>query len=407
MPHFAYKAVTPTGEVIEGRMEAANKAGVIARLEDQGHLPVTAEEVSAKAGGAARPARRGLFRRGVTRAQLATLTRELARLTGAGVPLEKSPDIAVGVAETPAVERLTRQVLEGIRGGGAMADVLEAVGPPFDRVYVNMIRAGEVGGTLEVVLGRLAEHMARMRQLQANVASALIYPAILLAVSLLSLVMLLVFVVPQFETLFADAGAALPLPTQIVVAVAHAVRDDWWVPLVALLAALVIGPRLYRVEKVRLAWDGLVLGLPLIGGIVRRIEVARFCRTLGALVTNGVPLLRALTVVRESMGNAVMARAVGAVADSLKVGQGLAQPLLQAKEFPKLAAHMVRVGEETGNLDVMLHDVAAIYDEEVEQSLKKLLALLEPFLILTLGVMMGGIIISILVAILGVNELAF
>lgn len=404
MTVFRYRAMTAAGEVLEGRMEAASEAAVIARLKDQDYLPIEAEKVHEAAAGPRR--RRGLWRRQVNAEELTLVTRELARLVKANVALERSLEILVAVAESPAVEALLGRVLEAIRGGATLADSLEAEGAPFGRLYVSMVRAGEAGGSLDVVLSRLSEYMIRARELRASISSAMVYPAILLVISLLSLVVLLIFVVPQFEGLFRDAGSLLPLPTRVVLAAAAWFQSYWWVPLAILVAGVFVLPRFLRLEGPRRAWDRMVLSLPRAGDLVRKIEVARFCRTLGTLLGNGVVLLSALAVVRDTLENTVLSASLGSITESLEAGEGLARPLGEAGVFPELAVHMIEVGEESGSLDVMLTDVADIYDTEVEQSLKKMLAIFEPLLILTMGILIGGIIVSILVAILSVNELA-
>jgi general secretion pathway protein F len=218
--------------------------------------------------------------------------------------------------------------------------------------------------------------------------------------------LLLTLVVPQFEELFAGAHATLPTPTRIVIGVAEWMREFWWLPLLVALLIAAAAPRLYRYAPVRRAWDGTVLNLPLLGGAVRKIEVARFCRTLSTLLINGVPLLTALTLVRETIGSAPIATALNEVGERLKSGEGLAGPLSDASVFPAMAVHMIRVGEETGRLGPVLSDVADIFDVEVAQTLKRLLALMEPLLILFLGALIGGIIVSILIAVVGINELA-
>lgn len=424
MTAFRYRALNGAGEVVEGRMEAASREAVNARLEDQGQMLIRAEEVAddgpmsgpmsalMNVGGsrqpaAAAPARKPFWRRGISEDQLGTLTQEMARLVAAGIPLERVFEIMIGVAENPHVGRVLQRILEGLRAGRSLAAVLEECGPPFSRMYVNLIHAGEVGGSLDVVLTRLAEHMARARQLRASIVSALIYPIILLTVAVGALMLLLVFVVPQFETLFADAGATLPAATQTVIAAARLAEEYWWTPLAAFLAAALLGPPLYAMPWFRRLWDALMLRLPLLGSVVRKLEVARFSRVLSVLLVNGVPLLSALQVVKESVGNSRLAAALERAMTRLKAGEGLARPLAEQGAFPPLAVHMIRVGEETGRLDVMLLDVAQVFDDDVAESLKKMLALLEPVLILTLGVMMGGIIVSILLAILSVNDLAF
>jgi general secretion pathway protein F len=277
----------------------------------------------------------------------------------------------------------------------------------FSRFYLNMIRAGEAGGALEVVLKRLTEFLERSQALRETVTSALIYPMILLTVSALSVIILLTFVVPQFQRLFADAGKALPLATQIVIAVGDGFRHYWWVGALLMVLAVVTLRRQFSQPESRARWDRWLLRLPLVGDLIAKVETARLSRTLGTLLGNGVSLLNALAIVRETLSNQVMATALGEVAEHVKAGRGLAEPLQDAESFPKLAVQMIRVGEETGQLQEMLIQIADTYDGEVQTAVKRLLTLLEPAMILGLGVIIAGIIMSILVAILSLNELAF
>ncbi len=403
MTVYRYKAIASGGEVLEGQMEAASEDAVIARLSDLGHFPVRAERL-----GTASPAGRTRisFRRRMSRGELAIATRELSRLLAAGITLERSLQILGSISQAPPVEACLARLLERLRGGQSFADAVEAEGAPFDRVYVNIVRAGEAGAALPDVLARLSDYMARSREMQAQVVSAMIYPALLLGVAALSLMLLLTLVVPQFEQLFASAHATLPAPTRVVIGVARWTRDWWFVPLIVLLCILVLAPRLYRVPVLRRAWDAMLLALPVVGPAIRKIETARFCRTLASLLANDVPLLAALTVVRETVNNAVIAAALGEVAERLRSGEGIARPLAELRVLPDMAVHMIGVGEETARLDSMLADVGDIFDAEVAQTLKRLLALVEPILILSLGTLIGGIIVSILLAVLEVNKLA-
>jgi general secretion pathway protein F len=249
--------------------------------------------------------------------------------------------------------------------------------------------------------------MERSKALKNAVTSALIYPAILVGVSGLSVIILLTFVVPQFQQLFEDAGKALPLATQIVIAAGELLQNYWWALLIGLLAVLLFMRHQLQIPERRYWWDGWLLRLPLAGDLIAKLEMARLSRTLSALLLNGVPLLSALEIVKDTLSNGVMAESLGDVADALRQGHGMADPLLETGLFPKMAVQMIKVGEETGQLEDMLGQVAETYDLEVESTIKRLLALMEPVLILGLGVIIAGIIMSILVAILSVNELAF
>ena len=406
MPRYRYEAVDASGEVVRDELDAATLDAAIVRLRDQGLLPLAVNEAKSGflRGGFGQP----LFskRRALSRKTIALLTQQLASLLHAGMPLDRALTILIGVTEDEQAKPVLERVQEKVRGGSSLADALEVQGV-FSRFYLNMVRAGEAGGALDVVLKRLTEFLERSQALRETVTSALIYPIILLSVSALSVIILLTFVVPQFQRLFADAGKALPLATQIVIAVGDGFRYYWWVGaiLVVLLSA-VVRRQLGQPES-RARWDDRFLRLPLFGDLIAKVETARLSRTLGTLLGNGVSMLSALTIVRETLSNQVLAGALGEVAEHVKTGRGLADPLLEAGRFPKLAVQMIRVGEETGQLQEMLLQVADTYDGEVQTAVKRMLTLLEPALILGLGVIIAGIIMSILVAILSLNDLAF
>ena len=406
MPRYRYEAVDAAGETLRDELEAISPEAAIERLRDQGLLPLSVAE--AKGGWPGVRLGQPWFsqRRTLSRKAIMLLTQQLSNLLNAGMPLDRALTILISVTDDEPSKALVERVQEKVRGGANLADALEAQGA-FSRFYLNMIRAGETGGALEVVLKRLTEFLERSQALRETVSSALIYPLILLSVSALSVIILLAFVVPQFERLFADAGKALPLATQIVIAAGDGFRYYWWVGviLIGLLTAM-MRQQLSQTES-RLRWDRWFLRLPLFGDLIAKVETARLTRTLGTLLGNGVSLLNALTIVRETLTNRVLAGALGDVAEQVKSGRGLADPLSESGDFPKLAVQMVRVGEETGQLQEMLLQVADTYDGEVQTAVKRLLTLLEPALILGLGVVIAAIIMSILVAILSLNDLAF
>jgi general secretion pathway protein F len=406
MPRYRYEAVDNAGEVLRDEIEAPTPEAAVERLRDQGLLPLSVNE--AKGGFLRGSLGQPWFsqRRALSRKSVTLLTQQLANLLHAGMPLDRALTILISVSEDEQTQTLLERVQEKVRGGSSLADALEAQGA-FSRFYLNMIRAGEAGGALEVVLKRLTEFLERSQALRETVTSALIYPIILLSVSALSVIILLTFVVPQFQQLFADAGKALPLATQIVIAVGDGFRHYWWVGAM-LLVLLVAALRQQLSQPVsRARWDRWFLSLPLFGDFIAKVETARLSRTLGTLLGNGVSLLNALAIVRETLTNQVLSTALGEVAEHVKTGRGLAEPLQESGNFPKLAVQMIRVGEETGQLQEMLLQVAETYDGEVQTAVKRMLTLLEPALILGLGVIIAGIIMSILVAILSLNELAF
>lgn len=405
MSLFRYKVVTPAGETQEGDMDGPSQAAVVERLQGMGLIPVRVEETAASAGAQANSG--GLFGKNrITQDDVAVFTQEIATLLKAGLPLDRCLEILISLSASEPVRQLMSQLREDVRGGASLSKAMDARKGVFTRFYLNMIRAGEAGGALDVVLQRLTEFMERSKELRDTVKSALIYPAILIGVSVLSVAILLMWVVPQFSQMFAESGKALPLPTQIVIAAGDGVRQYWWVIVLGGVGVYSWFAQQMRHPASRYQWDKRLLGLPLVGDLIAKLEVARFSRTLGTLIGNGVTLLAALSIVKETLSNTVMSQGLGDVAAQLKEGKGLGKPLLETGLFPKLAVHLVMVGEETGKLQEMLIRVADIYDREVSGSVKRMLALMEPVLILGLGLVIGGIIMSILVAILSVNDLA-
>ena len=405
MPLYRYKAVSPIGESQEGEMEGVAQTTVVDRLQAMGLIPIRIDETSAQAGGT--DAGQGLFRKNrVTQSDVAVFTQEIATLLKAGLPLDRCLEILIGLSASEPVRQLIIRVREDVRGGAALSAAMEAQRGVFSRFYLNMIRAGEAGGALDVVLQRLTEFMERSKELRETVKSALMYPAILIGVAVLSVVILLMWVVPQFSQMFEESGKALPLPTQIVIGAGDTVRNYWWAMVLGGVSVYSWFSRQMRKPTSRYKWDKRLLALPLVGDLLRKLEVARFSRTLGTLIGNGVALLAALSIVKDTLSNTVMSEGLGVVAAQLKEGKGLGKPLMDTGLFPKLAIHLVMVGEETGKLQEMLIRIADIYDREVHSTVKRMLALMEPVLILGLGLVIGGIIMSILVAILSVNDLA-
>ena len=412
MPVYRYRAVNPAGEVAVGELDAANENEIVDRLRDQGLMPMQIAHATGRgiATAGATPARDGQRRRWfesktVTRDQLLAITRELATLLHAGLTLDRALEILIGLAPTPAVAALLQDVRDDVRGGKALSQALDARREIFSRFYVNIVRAGEAGGALGVVLQRLADTMERNKELRESVKSALVYPIILICVAVASVALLLVWVVPQFETTFAQAGKALPLPTLVVVAVGKFMRGWWWAVVGGVVLAILWYRRRGRNPAVRVARDRRKLTMPLMGDLLAKLETARFARTLSTLLGNGVTLLGGLSIVKETMTNVVLASALDGVIAKLREGKGFGRPLLETGLYPKLAVQMILVGEESGRVEEMLTRVADIYDREVQLAIKRFLSVLEPILILSLAVLIGGIVFSILLGVMGMSEL--
>lgn len=402
MVSFRYKAVTAAGTITTGTVDAETQADAVAQIRGLGHLPLSAAQSGAERWRALLPT---VSSRRQSQAQIAFATQELAALLGARLPLDRALGILAELDETRALRGALTAVLASVRDGLSLADAFDATGI-FSKSYVTMVRAGELGGNLEATLKRLAEYLARASAVRDTIVSALIYPIILLCTATLSVIFILVFVLPEFAPLFQQAGKALPVSTAFALALGAFLTNYWWLIGIAAATTYLLLRRAARQPGFRRARDRMVLRLPLIGDLALKTEIERFSRMLGTLLTNGVALPQALLIARDTLGNCVVADAVGETAARLKEGEALAARLRQTNVFPPLALDLIRVGEETGSLDEMLLKQAELYEHEVKQAVGRLLALLVPLLTVVMGLIVAGLIASILVAILSVNELA-
>lgn len=405
MSVFAYRAADRRGQTIDGVMEAPDARAVVERLQRDAYFPIRVDPQDGRARrfGLPRPER---AHGRVSGRDLVALTQQLATLVEAGLPLDRALAIQAELAPTPRLRVIVADVLKRVQGGAPLADALATHHPrPFSRLYVNMVRAGEKGGVLEATLRRLAAFVEEAQELRDALVSALIYPVLLAGVGGAAVVFLMTFVVPRFAAIFEDLGATIPLPTLILLETSGFVQRFWWA-LTLLVTSLVLGGRmLLAAPRGRLAADRLLLRLPLAGPVIVPTEVARLTRILGTLLRSGVAMIPALTVVKEMMRNQVLARAVEGLADGVRRGAGLAQPMAEARVFPPLAVHMVRVGEETGRLEETLLQVAASLETDARKLVKRLVALAEPCIILAMGLVVGFIVVAMLVAILTVTDL--
>ncbi|ERI51685.1 type II secretion system F family protein [Pseudomonas sp. AOB-7] len=404
MTLYHFRAVSDGGETQQGQLEAPDEQAVLAQLHARGLIPL---EISTGRSwqGLLQLDIREVLQRGQSPRQVLAFTQHLASLLHAGVPLDRALEIMLRVSDDVRLRRLIEPIQEGVRRGASLSRVLGERPELFSSFYISMVQAAEVAGDLADGLGNLAYYLERSKTLRDKLVSALIYPLILLLVSVASLLIILTYVIPQFRQLFDDMGASLPLSTSVVIAIAETLRQQGPWLLLALLGGLWLLRRALRQADFRQRWDALMLRLPLLGGLRQRIETARFTRSLGTLLKGGVPLLQALGIARQTLGNLLMVEQVGLAAENLKQGRQLAAPLLATGLFPALAMQMIQVGEETGRLDEMLLKVADTYDHEVEVAMQRLVAVLEPLLIVGLGLMIAGIILSVLVAIMSITEI--
>jgi len=401
MPVFTYRAADRRGQTVDGVMEAADARAVVERLHREAFYPIRVEPQT----------ERGRFavvapRRRVRPRELLAFTQQLATLFEAGLPLDRALTILEELAITPRLKTIVTDLLHGVRGGASLSDALMRHHPrPFSRLYVNMVRAGEKGGVLEVTLRRLAEFLEARAAFRDAVVSALAYPLVITLVGAGAIVFLLTFVIPRFATIFADLGQAIPLPTQILLSVSSTARAYWWVVPPAGLAIVLIWRMWTSTPQGRLAWDQWIIRLPIIGPLATKIETARFTRTLGTMLKSGVPVLGAMAVVGDMMSNTAIAGAVSRIAQDVKRGGTIAVSMREHAPFPALAVHMVRVGEETGRLEEMLLKVAETFEGDVRTDLRRVIGLLEPIIILGMGVLVAFIVVAMLLAIFSLNEI--
>ncbi|HEX9145448.1 MAG TPA: type II secretion system F family protein [Candidatus Binatia bacterium] len=407
MAFFQYRAADQAGKIIEGVMEAEVEQSVVSRLHEMGCIPLRIALPGASAGSSAQLRLPIFTRRKVSQQQLLQFTQELSTLLSAGLPLDRSLSVLGGLIEEKEFSAVLKTILEAVRAGKSLAASMGEHPEIFPKLYVNMIRAGEAGGILESVLRHLAEFLESSQALKEDVKSALIYPMILATAAGLSLIILFIYVVPRFSLIFKDVGKALPWITRVVIEFSHVLTQYGWIGFLLVVAAVAGGLFYVRTPEGKAETDSLLLRVWLLGDLIRKFETARFARTLSALLKGGVPLLDALGTVQGVVGNRLLARALGQVQVRVREGKGMARPLGESGLFPPLALNMVAVGEETGKLEAMLAEVAGYYDQEVKRTTKRLTALLEPALILGMGLIIGVVVVSMLMAIFSINDLPF
>lgn len=415
MPEFVWRAADAVGKVQDGRLEAANVPAVQKALRSRQLTPISireagsADAASQPAGNLSslvKPSDRRAGRGPVNQSDVLLLTSELSIMLRAGLALDNALRVLIGMSHKPSVAELTQGLLEDVKGGTAFSKALAKNRQLFGDFYVNMIRSGEVSGQMSAVLERLVEHMERLRALRENVVSATIYPAILLGVAVLSLIAMLGFVVPQFEKLFNDMGDALPLPTRIVMNVGHAFTEYGLFLGIGVGLLVWLASRWLRSPAGRQWWQSRLLRLPLIGRLMLKYELTLYARSLGTLLGNGVPLLTALHIATETVTNGVLRQPLAKVGPLVKEGGKMVDAVSATGIFEPLAINLIRVGEETGRIGPMMLELANILNREVEVGIKRALTLVEPILIVVLGLMIASIIVSILLGILSINDLA-
>lgn len=424
MAKFSYVALDPRGKEITGVLESESTTAAVSRIREMGYFPTNvaeAEKASAKKGtkGPGAPAGRAGAKRGIGSIELKFLstgkiktkaltafTRQLATLIDAGLPLLRGLDVLRKQEKNPTLKRTLQKLAESVEGGSTFSEALAQHPKIFNKLYVNMVRAGEAGGVLDVTLGRLADFQEKAQKIKNKVISAMVYPTVVICVAMTIVTFLMIVIVPKFQEIFNDLleGKSLPTLTLFVVHVSNLVKDQFLLVAGAIVGIVIAVKLLGRTVKGRFYMDKIKLNAPIFGSLIRKVGIARFSRTLGTLVSSGVPILQALNIVRDTSGNAVIARAVSQVHDSVKEGERIVQPLEASGVFPPMVISMVDVGEETGALPDMLMKVADVYDDEVDNAVSALTSLLEPIMIVILAVIVGTIVIAMFLPLINVIQ---
>lgn len=389
MPVYSWEGKNRSGQVQKGEMEGASEAAVTGNLRRQGIMPT---KVKAKSAGFALKIP-GMEPK-VTTKDLVVFTRQFATMIDAGLPLVQCLDILSGQQENPTFKKIVKEVKESVESGSTFADALRKHPKAFDDLYVNLVAAGEVGGILDTILQRLAAYIEKAQKLKKKVKSAMTYPTTIIGIAFVVIAVILIFVIPAFEKMFADFGGTLPMATQVVINMSNFIQKYILVIIGTIIGVKVAFQRYYATKGGREKIDDLALKLPVMGILIRKVAVAKFTRTLGTMLSSGVPILDGLDIVAKTAGNKTIEKAIYKVRQSISEGKTIAEPLEKSGVFPSMVCQMIAVGEQSGSIDTMLNKIADFYDDEVDDAVGNLTAMMEPLLMLFLGTTVGGLVIA-------------
>jgi type IV pilus assembly protein PilC len=388
MPMFQYTARTLKGELQSGEVDLPSRDDVIAHLRKNRMVVVQVRpapkqfKLSFKFGG------------GVKTRDVVIMTRQFATMINAGLPLVQALGILADQTENKVLANVTRQVVYDVESGHTLADALRKHPKAFSDLFVNMVAAGEAGGILDTILLRLAQFLEKNDAIIRKVKGAMVYPVVIMSVAAIAITVLLIFVIPTFQSMFASVNLELPLPTRVVIGMSNVLKHYWWAMGGAIALAAFAITRYYKTVPGKLQIDTIMLNVPVLGDVIRKSAVSRFTRTLGTLISSGVSILDGLEITARTAGNQVIHNAVMASRASIAGGETIAAPLQKSKVFPPMVISMIAVGEQTGGLDEMLSKIADFYDEEVDAAVSTLLSLMEPIMIVVLGVIVGGMVVA-------------
>ncbi len=389
MPVYVWAGIDPSGQETKGEIEAKD--------EQTARLLLSRKKIRLKK---IKTKPKDLFENisflqpKVKTKDIVIFTRQLSTMIDAGLPLVRGLEILASQQENPTLKKMLTQIKTDVESGSTFADALKKYPKHFDRLYRNMVAAGEIGGILDDVLRRLSDYMEKAQALKSKVKSAMTYPAIVLAISAVVLSIILIFVIPTFAKMFSEFDAALPTPTVMVIKISNFLKSYFLAIIGGIFVFVILFKKYYSTEKGKLLIDKLLLKAPVFGPLIKKVAVAKFSRTLGTLINSGVPIIEALNVAAGTAGNKVVENAIRAVKASISEGRSIAQPLMESKVFPSMVVQMISVGETTGALDAMLNKIADFYDEEVDSAVEALTSMIEPFMIVFLGGTIGSIIIA-------------
>jgi general secretion pathway protein F len=406
MPVYDYQALDAKGKTVSGIIDADGAQAARQKIRAMGSFPVSVKEITQ--GESTKETRKsafqGLFNR-VTPAQVSLWTRQLATLTGAGFPLVTALTTLVSQTKAHGFTKLAARIKDSIVEGNSFASALTLYPSVFSQIYINMVRAGETSGTLEIVLQRLADIMEKQQELKSRIQTAMAYPILMTLIGTLVLFFLMTFVVPNITGIFADMNQALPTPTRFLIAASDLFKSYWWVLVILIVGALVALKAFRKTERGLATTDRIFLGVPIVGSLLKKIAVARFARTLASLLENGVTMLPAMEIVKNVTGNVVISGLIEKASGEVEKGMGLGVSLAADAVFPDLAVQMVQVGEQSGELETMLYKIADVYENEVQASIMSMMAMLEPVMILVMAVVVLFIVLSICLPIFEMNQL--
>ena len=408
MPIYEYTALNLKGKTVSNIIDADSTVAARQKLRSANIYPIAIKEVYDREVKKERRLSELLpkpLSARVKPAELAMMTRQLATLLGAGFPLVSAIYTLIPQASSTTFKRILSQIKDAIEEGSSFAEALALYPDTFSPIYINMVKSGESSGTLELVLERLADISERQQALSNRIRSALAYPILMLIIGVIVLFVLLTYIVPSITAIFTDMGQTLPTPTRFLIATSEFMKTGWWIILLGLIVLVAGFRQIKKTDAGKYRLDQLVLKLPVIGNLVRKLAVGRFARTLGTLLDNGVSLLTALKIVQNVVGNRLVADTIEFAASEVEKGNSLARPLAASNIFPHISIQMVQVGEQSGDLETMLSKVADIYESEVENAILSLTTLLEPAIILVMGVIVGFIVLSICLPIFEMNQL--